>query len=421
MAGETIILPDGTTTVLPGAGDNPWDTELNGTVKALNTATKNKIAAAGGLSGAPAYAQGLGLVNSFDPRLSVYNWKASNTRKLRTALGKAAAGTGLANLAVIGDSLSTGYDGNGNTIDAHSWPRVMTADLASRLGTVVAGTGCVPATADTASRLSDRWTTTGGVVGGGGPFLVAYGSAGTATYVSQQTGTMVQLFWLDNGYGPITWTVDGAAQPSITVGSLHTVRAATVTGLANTVHTVVVTLPNYGSIAGLLVGGQTSGIAMSNLAFGGAGAVFGGALSSWTDTSIYYNLPGCRFGMLAASVGDPDFVFLELGSNDINNGVTASTIMAAHSTLRAKYPNAGTALFHGWDIPSDPHAADFDGYTGAKYQLADTLDIPLIDWNDRIGGQAVADAGGALGPDHTHPTAGTGVAFGHAMAQLCAS
>jgi hypothetical protein len=42
----------------------------------------------------------------------------------------------------------------------------------------------------------------------------------------------------------------------------------------------------------------------------------------------------------------------------------------------------------------------------------------LIDWNDRVGGEAAAAANGVLGPDNIHGTYATYGGFGKAIGDL---
>jgi hypothetical protein len=94
--------------------------------------------------------------NRFNPATGFYNLKASNTKKLRGAMGKAVAGSAPATLGILGDSNSAGA-----VLDpaVNSYPSRL-LDLLEAAGIVIAGTGYVLPTNNTSqdSRMACTYT-----------------------------------------------------------------------------------------------------------------------------------------------------------------------------------------------------------------------------------------------------------------------
>jgi hypothetical protein len=102
---------------------------------------------------------------------------------------------------------------------------------------------------------------------------------------------------------------------------------------------------------------------------------------------------------------DPHVVHLAIGGNDmIQLGITSlAATTAAITTLRNLYPNSDAILHLFHNITTTlVSQADQDSFAAAFYQLADTLDIPLFDWRDRVGTYAQAQANGIMGDYQVH-------------------
>jgi lysophospholipase L1-like esterase len=363
------------------------------------------------------------LQNRYDPVRCLYNWKGSNTRHLRTALGAAAAGSGRADLVFLGDSLLIGFPGSGTTTtDSFSVPRQVGTALNTILGSSFAGTGVVPSV-QAPGTVGDRWSAITGLWDNTTYPGISWGSTGaTLTYGSQQSGTAVSIFYTDAS-NQFSYSIDGATAVTVTPGGTSTVKVVTVTGLSNATHTVKLTV--VGStlfLLGVQVGGATSGVGIHNLALGGTTTLIGGASCGWLDgANGYYAFGTARRQLLTLAGITPACVFVSLGTNDISKGALAASVAYNLTTIRGWYPNADFVLLNGWDVASDAHAASFNAYLQAKYALCDALDVPMFDWQARLGPQSVAAANGALGTDATHPLSGQQMAFGKAIAQVLAA
>lgn len=369
-------------------------------------------------TGPPSYATSK---NRYDPARNIYNWKASNTRKLRASLGRAQSGTGLADHAFFGDSETDRYIGTGNDY-LNMWPRVYRSVLAS-LGIPVGGSGFVRAAATSASN-DPRWTFTG-TWASSNTFASIAASGATATFTSTDPGTTLQFVYYGTS-APFTITVDGAAPAngSVTVTSgtysAGTVTPAggliliklTVTGLSNAVHTFVLTTTSasttyvlgadlYGA-SGLLVHnfgiyGTTAQLVAASISSGITGAIpsFGGAIST------------------------PDVVHIALGVNDISVPRTPAQVAADMTSIANAFPNSDKVIYAQYQ-PAGTTQAGWEAQVAALYGVADTLDVPLVDLYDRSGGWNTAVSNGLMG-DAVHPNAAAQRDWGRNCALAAAS
>jgi hypothetical protein len=342
-------------------------------------------------TGFPSYAPAT-LLNKYDAARNVYNLKAANTRHLRAGLGKAQAGTALTRHLFIGDSESIGYMGSGVYDQPHAWPLMYRTRLAAALGLTPAGTGMVRfANVNAGTGWQDaRWTTTGAWQNGE-TFGYSTTPGATATFVSDIAGTVVEVAHYAGGN--LTATIDGGAPATIDTSSPG---LYTVTGLANTVHTVVIT---EGATAGYLIGAcvrQTTGFLVDNIAQSSSTASLISGSHSWTDPGATSPYP-----TLGPMVGTPDCVWLALGVNDLVLGESVAGTVAALTTIAGYFPNSDVILT-GQYQPTGITLAAWKVYIAALYTLADTLDVPLLDMFDRSGGYDIAYAHGLMG-DGTHP------------------
>ena len=337
---------------------------------------------------------GYAFARAYDQRLNVYNWKPSNTRHLRAALGRAKSGAGAAKIGFAGDSTTAGYQATAST---QSVP-IVVRDLLSASGYPIMGTGPVVGNpgGGPGGFLDSRWSFTGSwtTQAGNNNFLYQTTASGaTATFTSDKPGTVVELRYMNNG-GAFTYAIDGGAATTVTPTGAGTLASVTVTGLANTTHTLTITTtstsPFY--LVWADVRGATSGVLIAN--FGVCSSTTG----DWVNGNFYF--PGNMMADWA-----PDVTFLNLGINDVGGSVATSTIKANLQTLITQFKASGDVIM----VTSNPHQSlNFTALNQAKYQLAISNDIPLIDLYDRFTSYAVSNPLG-LYADAAHPN-GTGYA-----------
>lgn len=342
----------------------------------------------------------------YDPRANAYNWKAANTRKLRAGLGKAQAGTGRASWGIAGDSTSDYFVGTGNDF-LGMWPRVTRSVLAS-LGIPVGGSGLVWA-AHYGSVIDPRWSTTG-TWSNANNYLVSTSAGATITFAPADTGTSIDVI-IFGTTASMNWSIDSGAVTGTVTGSGGGVELKTLTtGLANTTHTITLTTTSTSAsyvIAARVYG--SSGLEVHNAAAYGTTGV------SWADYTDPTMMDSRVASLLAVT---PDVVWCALGVNDIaTNGAAPTTVTAALNTLRNRFTSDFVLV--GQYQPQGATQTNWEAYLTALYNLADTLDCPLLDLYDRSGGYATANANGLMG-DATHPNAAAQRDWGRAAALLAA-
>lgn len=346
---------------------------------------------AGGGSAAPSYAGSR--QNSYDPRLNAYNWKASNTRRLRAAIGHAMGGNSLAHLAVVGDSMSSDAVGGTNFDHTHMWSPTMRDHLAV-LGVPSGGTGIVctgqePKNSALAA-CDPRYTFTGTCANNGG-YVTGYAGASMTFSDPNQTGTAVDVYY--HGYsGTFTVSIDGGAAVTVNGPQTPTIERYTVTGLTAGTHTVAISVTSDSYIMGVNVYGD-SGILLHNL------ANYGSSAQQWATQTDETLAQPSRI-LMAASV-PVDVLFLALGGNDMLQSISISDTQGYIRTIKNKsaFANADTVLLIE---PQPQDIATWPAWASACYDLADEFDCPLVDLFDRFGTTTEMNSHNLIGGDNTH-------------------
>jgi len=355
----------------------------------------------------PSYAPA-GLLNNWDARLSAYNWKSSNMHKVRAALKKVVQGVSSMHVAFLGDSGLVGYDGTSYAYDTsipHQFGRV----LANQLG--IGGkftSGVQQSVAAGGSSSGDRWALTGSFTVGNN-FIFSSGTAvGTATWTSVDIGTSVEFYYGNLSTSGFTYQIDGGTATGVTTTGASTFGKVTVSGLTNTTHTIKInaTASQAVYIFGTRIWNPSvSQIHVHNLAIGGARANSGGNGQNWSSTASTgtVGLGYTSTTMLTtAGITTPDLVVIFIGSNDIFQSVTPSSVITGMTTMRNYYPNSPTVFVRSLPV-TGTNATTFATFCGLNYSLADTLDCPLFDWNDWDSGITNYSGDALVGADTVHP------------------
>jgi lysophospholipase L1-like esterase len=378
---------------------------------------------------------------TYDPIRNLYNVKGSNWFRARIGLARAAAGTGLCRVGVVGTSISAGWTANNAT---QSWPTVMRDALGTRYGYTVAGTGEVMAGklgVYSASQQDPRWSGTWSPSGGGA--TTSYGGYGaissangqTYTFTSDFAGTVAEFSYATNTTwtGSFTVTVKNSsgtvlAGPTAysSTGSPDIVRV-TLTGLTLDVGSqIVFTATNTGVNCALTACVRNaSGLLVSNFGVGS------GVTGTWADTFVQSGaniLNGFITKKLFASY---DVVLCELGTNDMW-GTTYAVSQAQYATNMASLVSnlrSATCDFgfihpiprrRSGDAALFPQVA-ISGYTSADfYKAADANDLPMVDLSDRWQSFTYANSAGLM-TDDAHPNATGYRRMGYDIAALLAA
>lgn len=336
------------------------------------------------LASTPAHAGPRG--GRFDPARSIYNAKASNTRRVRAAMGRALAGTGLCRLTFVGDSLSVGFP---------SIPG--TTDPVTLLGNSLAATGLPVGTlVDTYNNEPDdpRITLSGGWGDGGSNFPYVFTTVAGSTLTVTGSGTVLEVV-SSAASGAWTVAIDGAAPVTFAPAGPNVPQTLTITGLTAGAHTAVITTPN--AWTGFYAAGfrPATGVVLQNA------AISGGTTTVWRTVNSGF---GPAEILNAPTYFDIDAVFLELGANDLNGATAVGTFETNLYALAASFRGTGADVILGASHPIQGADTTFLPYLSAIYDVADSLDLPLVDFADRIGNFAAREALG-LTTDTTHVSA----------------
>ena len=401
------------------------DSVIDGTTNhAFTAADDAKLAGIppGGSSGAPtglpAHA-GTGRTGTYDPRLNVYNLKPENTRRIRAAMARTLDG-GKMDILIEGDSLTIGANGVGTTaIEANALGERLAVYVANALGTVQAGSGVSPCVSFIGV-LSDRWTKTGTVtIPSNFPIMSA---AATMTFTSPHAGTNVSVLYSDLSPA-FSYRVDGGVAINVPAGGgTNTINIHTSpTTYADTTHSVVITAASANTIPVAAIIDRTAGVASHSMGFGGATAGHpGNTDNAWTATADTNGIYVSRRLAWEETGKTADVKLICLGGNDMfqaPSDTAANAIAKLEIMVNWDLADTDVILCQSWEVPTTD-ATKWAEYCEAKYALADSLDIPLIDWRHRYGDAADLDALGMVGPDKIHPTAGTGFEMARMVADI---
>lgn len=359
----------------------------------------------GRLGGASAPTDVGARTGTFDAVRSLYVPDGASTTSIRALVQAAALGSRLTKVAWIGTSIVAGY---GSVMGVSSAPVLLRAKMRG-YGNV--GTGMVPASngyyLGTVTTLDDaRWSLNGSVSILGGPRVsnmqLHLGSATTGrtvTFTSDVPGTEIDLYYFNNSR-PFTYSIDGAAAVTVTPPGGSTIGKTTITGLANTTHTVTLTVAGTTGTFYLLGVDvrQPNGIEVAGLGY------YGAITEDWLPTSsssAFFN------GHNDVGGYAPDAVLVQLGPNELIHGIAggAATVKTNLNTIVAAHKAAGrkVALVVDPPIESGTVSGWATTYRSAIYDVADTHLVPLVDLTHSWGSRAQGAAKGYYA-DQWHPT-----------------
>jgi lysophospholipase L1-like esterase len=236
---------------------------------------------------------------------------------------------------------------------------------------------------------------------GGGAVNAAFSSTTTAglttTLTSDVVGTIVEIYSFGTGR-PFTYSIDGGAAVAFAPNGQSAVQKITVTGLANTTHTIAVT-----SVAGssnFLIGAQvkpTNGfVSVTNAGVGGARA-------------FEFDFPGGNQWFSPFTVAtkfNTDAILIGFGINESRTTIPAvpnyrdsllaliTTAQTAAIDVLLEAPHSPSLDGQPGSYANSPTTAAFQQYLSVVYDVADTKDVPVLDMTDRFGLFIQASANG---------------------------
>jgi hypothetical protein len=283
--------------------------------------------------------------------------------------------------------------------------------LAKALGLPFAGGFC-PVMPTPAFR-GDHWTVNTGTVATGGEYGVMAASS-AMTYTPLHANTFFDIYYSADSPA-FTYQLDGATAITITPDSGGAVVQKTTTAdLTLGFHILKINAATANTKIAGADAARPTGVKAHNLAMGGSSADW--TTNSWVSGS---GLAGRR-GVLAALGITADLAITNLGSNDMfqtgtypNNGDTVVHAIDGLETIQgwSAFTNSTKIVTTVWEVYSGgllTNMTKFNEYHGAKYVLADELDIPLIDFRWRVGiPVSVPVANGLVASDGIHTKFGT--------------
>jgi lysophospholipase L1-like esterase len=342
-------------------------------------------------SGLPSYVSAM--PGRYDPLKHLYLPSTAAAQRVDAKLAAARAGTGTMHLVCVGDSETAGQNATGGV--PNSWPSLLRGWL-SAAGFPVGGTG-LAFVGPTNNTGDPRWTRDASWTIPGQLFAQCTVAAKVATFVSDSPGTSVDVWFFGNGPRGATITVDGGSSITYTPSGASVAEKVTITGLANTTHTVAVTSgSNTGPV--YLIGANVysaSGIQVHNA------GISGSSTTSWLSGSSSFS---GWYGL--SHLYTPDLVVMSLGVNEaLNEGLSVATYTSQYLSLAAKYQALGANIMMlAEPQPSGVSLATWQSFVAAQYQISETLGARMVNILDRWGGYATANANGLMS-DTIHPNA----------------
>lgn len=390
----------------PIIGSTPWGQQLNDDLDGIEAKADAALENAPLVASLARPAYALDNDAPWEAIRNAYNWKASNTRKTRAALGRARSGLGVTNFLFVGDSATEGKMDATNFNRLKAWPVELRSALAA-VGIPAAGDGMVlggssVAPYDTRVTFTGTWTQNLGYASS-----VVNGATATWTFITSNTHFDV---WSSGVSGQFTIKIDGGA----VVATVNPTGAATwvKTTVSTTagVHSITITKTNTTATGIKAVNAYSaSGVLVHNVAASGWSA------GDWNSFTLWYQHGGAVEVMLPdASV---DTLFLCLGANDIAlQSKTPAQTVASLSQYADRWVGPDIILLlehHGGGIDEEI----WNEYCGLVYGLADEMDCPLVDITNRIGNYTEGNANGLYG-DISHLTLAGQADWGRNVASL---
>lgn len=322
----------------------------------------------------PAAYTGYAGVKGYDGRLSTYNLKPKHLLKTRAALAQVAAGTGHFNLACVGDSTTYGL---GSVPGVSTYPDQLQKQLAAAgypaAGSLTAGTS--------ASAVDGRITKGAGWAPFSDRSSILNNSTTTnpLTFAFTASSTYVRVFYYDYwGGSPWTITIDGGTPVNITSAGTNLVKTWTSPALTSGPHTVVINRVggNVYIIGVETATSITTGTRLYNAGFSG------GKMAQFASASLAIDLTP------VAAVGfDAHLTILGSIVNDSTAGTSVATYKAQLKTAVANLRVGGGDIVLGTLLPPQSQTITvLAPYLKAVYEVADELDLPVVDFYDRWTG-----------------------------------
>lgn len=349
------------------------------------------------------------LNNALLARQSLFNFKPSNTRKLRRALDNVTTKTANGIIAIVGDSTSAG-DGAGTGTNGFVGARPLTPArrMAALLNSTVnaqevaftgdGGIGAVPyASYDPRAVLNSGWAFNGGLTFGGFYFDNSTTTNALAFTPTQSFDTIVYYYAQSSGRGAFTVDVDGGAALDTRDANSSTamVKRTLTTTLGS--HTINFKRTSGGGVDILGVTVYNSAAPVLDIwNLGNSGTT----VSSWQSVVN----PWAPFNSVPAL--GADCYIIDLGINDWINSTDPTAFTNSYQALITSYKAVGDVILCN-PVPRDitlTTAANQSIYANIIKSLAMSNDLPLIDFRNSFESYEISNPLGIYF-NGTHPNA----------------
>lgn len=323
---------------------------------------------------------------TYAPAAEVHNYKPENTTRLRASIEAAKNGE-LREWVVNSDSSATGALVVPPTGFDHlkAWPLFMLTELEDA-GVPVAGTGMVRINDNTL--LDNRW----GAGTGWNRSLKSVAYIGNnlypARFTPDRSGDRLTIYYRDDGMAaPLEFTISPLGE---TVTNTMTPAWAQATYAGDfPAGTAVRVKKSSGAqlmLSGACVWNSSGGLMLHNVGQGGSAAHGTGTLNDrWADETGREAL-GKVYDDPCVGENPPDVLIISLGGNDKRLRVPDTDVLDAIRHRREHYPDSDCLLIAETQLNDTlvPRAM-WEAFLSGLYDLADELDVPLIDQDARLG------------------------------------
>ncbi|QXO13661.1 esterase [Gordonia phage DumpTruck] len=309
--------------------------------------------------------------------------------RLAAGLNRAFMGTGVCNIAIVGDSVSTFHDGTGFDF-SNSWHRIFKRALVAS-GYADGGSGFIAALNGDATAIDPRTALTGTWNTANVSYLQAGANGAKITITGDVPSNTIDVSFSQAGAG-FTVSVDGAAAETVTPNGTPTMGVYFKTGLTNRPHTIEITC-NAGAIIFGWEFKATGGVRFHNMGKYGMSAQGFLADNNFIKTA-------------ATSVNTaPDAVVIPLGANDLTNGRTPAQVVADLQAIAALWPNADIIYVVEPQTTTELPEGTWTEFQTRIRNLVKSAQVMVVDWHRRFGGRTPANSLGYVGADGKHPNA----------------
>lgn len=314
--------------------------------------------------------------HSYDAALRLYNGEAAELADIRRLISEATRGDTRCRIVAIGDSRTrgAGLSGSPKPYSRYSWPAQLRDMLGAREGEFYF------------DPTDDRFSAITGLTFNADEeanFMTTVANEAASITIALSASTGFDLWVFRTGTTELlSISVDGGAAETFAPGSGASWKRFEKRGLANTPHTVTLTVPALS--AGLF---SFSRIAPYNAATGLTVSNAGRSSSrpmDWDSTTWSSLLPT----IIGTNAHVPDVAIIQLGTNWMTS--TYANLQSIVTKLRA----AGVKVLLQSFGPRLEDLTDpvFNTRRGYQYDLADEFDLPLVDNLQVIGDWTTADA-----------------------------